>query len=133
MNDVNKKIRIELRWRKTRWSKLVIQCNTTQNHRTSIFLGKTKFQNCLGLFQPRWIFGTTTHNVVVNMVVIVTMRSKSVFKHKVFKDREPLKSKNMAHWKEEKCLRNNFTKTIEQMQNNDSSPIQVTSEPLTSS
>jgi hypothetical protein len=67
------------------------------------------------------------------MVVIVTMRSKSVFKHKVFKDREPLKSKNMAHWKEEKCLRNNFTKTIEQMQNNDSSPIQVTSEPLTSS
>jgi hypothetical protein len=43
MIDVNKKFRIELRWRKTRWSKLVIWCNSTQNHRTSIFLGKTKF------------------------------------------------------------------------------------------
>jgi hypothetical protein len=62
------------------------------------------------------------------MVVIVTMRSKSLFKHKVFKDIEPLKSKNMADWKEEKCLRNDFTKTIEQMQNNDSSPKQATTD-----
>jgi hypothetical protein len=43
---------------------------------------------------------TTTHNIVVNMVVDVTTRSKSICEQLMFKDRKPLKSKNMVDWKE---------------------------------
>jgi hypothetical protein len=66
MNDANKKFRIELRWRKTRWSKLVIQCNCTQNHRTLIFLGKTKFTivwDCSNLIE----FSAPQHIVLLSI------------------------------------------------------------------
>jgi hypothetical protein len=57
MNDVEKILcKIKLRRGKNGWSKLIIQCNSTQNQTNFIYFWAEKNDNCLGLFSTLLCF-----------------------------------------------------------------------------